>query len=165
MTATAHSTAGRVSVRSSNGFYSVAATEEIAGGEIVFLLQGYVIYSPSRYSVQIDKDRHLEPSSSDPQDPGSYLRFLNHSCSPNCYIELDDLSVRALRVIRSGEQVTFDYNTTEFDMASPFRCECNSEDCYGEIRGFIHLSVTQQMNLMPRLAPHLRSLAMTYPIN
>ncbi len=165
MIATTRSAADKALVKDINGAYSVIATEEIAKGELIFLLQGRVIDSPSRHTVQIGKARHLEPPSSNPQDPSSYFRFLNHSCSPNCYINFDDLSIRALKTIRVGEHVTFDYNTTEFDMACPFKCECNSASCYGEIRGFKYLSVTQQLRLTPQLAPHLQSLMTTHMLN
>ena len=61
----------------------------------------------------------------------------------------------AVRTIQPGEQISFDYNTTEYEMASPFRCHCGQ--CDGiEIRGFRFLSPAQQAQRVPLLEPYLR---------
>ena len=54
---------------------------------------------------------------------GNVARFINHSCKPNCYIEVtgDMIWVRAARNIRPGEELTYDYNTTG-DRTIPCRC-------------------------------------------
>jgi SET domain-containing protein len=45
---------------------------------------------------------------------GNIARFINHSCTPNCYFEVDGKTIwiRALRDIRRGEELTYDYKTT-----------------------------------------------------
>jgi len=58
---------------------------------------------------------------------------MNHSCDPNTRIRGRDLI--ALRDIQPWEDVTFNYNTTEYAMAEAFRCRCGSPGCAGEIRG------------------------------
>ena len=42
---------------------------------------------------------------------GNLARFINHSCTPNCYFEVSDKTVwiRAARDIRRGEELTYDY--------------------------------------------------------
>ena len=54
---------------------------------------------------------------------GNLARFINHSCRPNCWIEIVDKTiwVRASRQIRKGEELTYDYNT-EGDKVIPCRC-------------------------------------------
>ena len=44
---------------------------------------------------------------------GNVARFINHSCRPNCYIEISGgaIWIRAARTIRNGEELTYDYNT------------------------------------------------------
>ena len=44
---------------------------------------------------------------------GNIARFINHSCRPNCYIDIKDgvIWIRAARTIRNGEELTYDYNT------------------------------------------------------
>jgi SET domain-containing protein len=44
---------------------------------------------------------------------GNIARFINHSCTPNCYFEVIDQTIwiRAKRNIRRGEEITYDYST------------------------------------------------------
>jgi SET domain-containing protein len=54
---------------------------------------------------------------------GNIARFINHSCTPNCWVEIVDQTIwiRAAREIRAGEELTYDYNT-EGDKVIPCRC-------------------------------------------
>jgi SET domain-containing protein len=56
---------------------------------------------------------------------GNIARFINHSCRPNCWIEVDaktrTIWVRAAKTIRKGQELTYDYNT-EGDKVIPCRC-------------------------------------------
>jgi hypothetical protein len=52
--------------------------------------------------------------------------------------------------------VTFDYNTTESSMASPFDCHCGSALCVGLVRGADHLTPPQRARLASYLADYLR---------
>ena len=44
---------------------------------------------------------------------GNIARFINHSCRPNCYVHIFDgrIWIRAARLIRKGEELTYHYNT------------------------------------------------------
>jgi SET domain-containing protein len=44
---------------------------------------------------------------------GNIARFVNHSCRPNCYVQIAGgvIWIRAARNIRKGEELTYDYNT------------------------------------------------------
>jgi SET domain-containing protein len=44
---------------------------------------------------------------------GNIARFINHSCRPNCYTQVIDnvIWIRASRFIRTGEELTYDYET------------------------------------------------------
>jgi SET domain-containing protein len=44
---------------------------------------------------------------------GNIARFINHSCTPNCWWEVVDTTIwiRASRSIRPGEELTYDYAT------------------------------------------------------
>ena len=57
---------------------------------------------------------------------GNVARFINHSCTANCWIEVADRTiwVRAARNIEAGEELTYDYNT-EGDKVIPCRCRPN----------------------------------------
>jgi SET domain-containing protein len=54
---------------------------------------------------------------------GNVARFINHACEPNCYFEVADKTIwiRALRDIRRGEELTYDYKTTG-NRHIPCRC-------------------------------------------
>lgn len=51
----------------------------------------------------------------------------NHSCTPNSVIFKRKMI--ALRDIRAGEEVTYDYGLTEVDHSFQIWCQCNSETC------------------------------------
>jgi hypothetical protein len=54
---------------------------------------------------------------------GNVARFINHSCHPNCYIDIKKgvIWIRAARNIRKGEELTYDYNT---DGEGLIECRC-----------------------------------------
>ena len=54
---------------------------------------------------------------------GNVARFINHSCTPNCYFQVIDKTIwiRAGRNIRRGEELTYDYRTIG-DKTIPCRC-------------------------------------------
>jgi SET domain-containing protein len=54
---------------------------------------------------------------------GNDARFINHSCRPNCYIHIVDgtIWIRAARAIRTGEELTYNYNT---DGEGLIKCQC-----------------------------------------
>jgi len=54
---------------------------------------------------------------------GNIARFINHSCTPNCWFEVVDQTIwiRASRLIRAGEELTYDYATVG-DHTIPCRC-------------------------------------------
>jgi uncharacterized protein len=54
---------------------------------------------------------------------GNVARYINHGCRPNCYVEIDGhhIWVIAARDIRTGEELTYDYNTNG-DAGIPCKC-------------------------------------------
>ena len=54
---------------------------------------------------------------------GNIARFINHSCRPNCWFEVDDRTIwiRASRRIAAGEELTYDYCTIG-ERTIPCRC-------------------------------------------
>ncbi|KAI6208909.1 Histone-lysine N-methyltransferase [Aphelenchoides besseyi] len=82
---------------------------------------------------------HLTPGYVvDSTERGSLSRFFNHSCEPNCVMERWScggnfrLGIFALRLIREGEELTYDYN--RFVRLEPDqKCCCGSLMCRGII--------------------------------
>jgi hypothetical protein len=76
--------------------------------------------------------------------PTTNARYINHSCHPNCTINSDS-EVIAVRSIKAGEEITFDYVTISkedwakapneyfWDPRWSFTCQCGAENCYGQI--------------------------------
>lgn len=58
---------------------------------------------------------------------GNVARYVNHSCEPNCYIDIKKgiIWIRAARTIKRGEELTYDYNT---DGDGLIKCRCR-KDC------------------------------------
>ena len=96
-------------------------------GEVVFKLEGAITRYPTQYSIEVGSDEHITDG------VGQYL---NHSCEPNTEIERAKREVRAKRDIAVGEELTFDYNANETEMAYPFECKCGSKNCQGLIGGW-----------------------------
>lgn len=63
-------------------------------------------------------------------------QYLNHSCDPNAWWLDDDVMV-ARRDIRPGEELTYDYSTSEVHpwWRPKWRCQCGSASCRGAISG------------------------------
>jgi len=69
---------------------------------------------------------------------GNDARFLNHSCNPNCQsvIENRRVYIEAIRTIRPGEEMTYDYQIQREDDDPPgieevFACRCGFPQCRG----------------------------------
>jgi hypothetical protein len=140
----------------------VVATELIPAGAPVIEINGFMTDTPSRFSVQIGANRHIDlddPALVD-ANPERYLwRFLNHRCEPNAFIRGRELI--ALETIAEGDEVTFNYNANEYEMATPFECWCAAHR--GEagvmIRGYKFLSETERFALRSVAAEHVVSRA------
>ncbi|KAF5749066.1 histone-lysine N-methyltransferase ASHH2 [Tripterygium wilfordii] len=75
---------------------------------------------------------------------GNLGRFINHSCDPNCRTEKwmvngeICIGLFAIRDIKKGEEVTFDYNYVRVFGAAVKKCYCGSLHCRGYIGGETH---------------------------
>lgn len=143
---------GLLGILSQAGAQHLVALGSIAAGQAILRIDGTLSAQPSRHSVQVGVDLHVAPEG-DPPEHG-FWRYLNHSCDPNAWLRGRELI--ALRDIQAREGVSFDYNTTEWDMAEPFACHCGSAACLGTVRGYAHLSAAQRGRLHG-VAPHLQA--------
>jgi SET domain len=129
------------------------AASRFEAGEVVLVLEGLLSDTPSRYSVQVGADLHVQPSPGIPEDSvRAAWRYLNHSCNPNAAFRGPVLT--ALVAIEVGAEITFDYNTTEATMAEPFTCRCGH--CGGRrVGGYRALSRRERSSLKGWIAPYL----------
>ncbi len=134
--------------------WHLIAVRSFAIGERILEIDGVLSDRPNRYSIQFGPHEHVYPPPEvDGTTEGFVWRFLNHSCDPSAVIV--GRSLVALRPLCAGDELTFDYNTTEDEIAESFSCRCGH--CAGRlVRGFRHLDPSEQKRLLPYLALHLR---------
>jgi hypothetical protein len=153
-------TTAHVVVARARGQLRVEARRLFAAGERILHFDGCLVAAPTRYTIQIGEREHVEgpPPRGDEHGPDPHAwRFLNHACKPNAVLRGRWLG--AVAAIAPGDEITFDYTTTEFDMACPFVCGCGAPDCLGLVRGWRWLTPAQQAARLPALAAHLRHAA------
>ena len=118
-------------VRSSIHGYGVVATRDFAAGAVLAEVDGALWHSDEdlddRYSLWLGDDWFL--------DMLDQTRWINHSCDPNGEVEAGIehggwARIVALRPIRAGEEITYDYGFTA-DIAEP--CSCGARACRGYI--------------------------------
>jgi SET domain-containing protein len=144
-------TASRVEVRrSALGGFGVFATEKIPAGTTLIELAPVFDDLPGRHTIQVAESRH-QAFTDDVDD------YLNHSCRPTAHVDTVSLRVVALRDLEAGEEVTFNYLTTEWDMVEPFACLCDGEKRL--IRGLRHARPEEREALAPWLPPWLLARA------
>jgi len=129
---------------------SIVSRVSLISGEVVAQVHEFeVLDTPSWTSVQIDVKRHA--------DNIGFGAYLNHSCSPNVFFDVELMTVIALRDIAKGEALTFFYPSTEWEMAQAFDCWCGSLNCLKKIAGAAQISADVLKQY--RLSPHITELA------
>lgn len=89
------------------------------------------------------------------------LRYVNHSCDPNCGVD-EDLYLVAMRDIAEGEELTYDYSTTMLERHWEMICHCGSPKCRGVVRDFDTIPAEDQrkyvnLSLVPRYIIDLKT--------
>jgi len=93
----------------------------------------WALAAPNKYTVQVNEGVHiiLAPE---------FLQYINHSCDPNIFFDTSRMELSCLKDISAGDELTFFYPSTEFEMESPFNCFCGSNNCLHKIQGAAFLS-------------------------
>jgi SET domain-containing protein len=76
---------------------------------------------------------------------GNTARFINHSCEPNCESRIvrGRVWLYALRAIKAGEELTYDYGYSLEDAeANP--CRCGAPSCVGYMVAAPHVEALRQ---------------------
>lgn len=119
-----------------NDYKRVIAEDDIKNGTVILQLKGIIKTVPNKYSLQLGHERHLYPTSEGNEKMHELVwPYLNHDCVPNAKIDLDKLRLIAVKDIKKNSEITFDYETTEWEMSNPFQCKCKSDKCRGLIKG------------------------------
>jgi len=114
---------------------SLHAAVALSAGEVICNFEANETQSFATYlTVQTGAGRHitLKPE---------FLQYINHSCAPNVFFDTTTMQLVCIKKIQPGEEFTFFYPSTEWEMAQPFVCNCGSDGCLQLINGASHLSV------------------------
>ncbi len=80
-------------------------------------------------------------------------KYMNHSCDPNTWW-LDDDTMIARRDIAEGEEITYDYATTEISVPFEMECLCGSPACRKVITTRDYLEPAWQARFEGHLPTH-----------
>ena len=127
----------------------VYAVKPIAKGTRIFEYLGERVShyeADSRYELKPDDDGHTflfvvdARTVIDAAVNGNDARFINHSCDPNCetIIENRRVFIEAIRAIKPGEELGYDYQLTWESTDEPqelalYDCRCGAKNCRGSM--------------------------------
>jgi len=138
----------------------VVAIKPIKKREIVGILGGVIVPKSSLYAyrkkigdvgIQINDDFFICPTD---RDELKRTGVFNHSCNPNIGY-LDSITLVAMRNIRSGEEVVFDYAFSETE-DQVFACRCGAKVCRKFIRATDWKSPELQKRYGKYFSPYLK---------
>jgi len=138
--------------------YGSVAHEPIAAGEVVAAFGGRCVtrdefdllpVSQQIRSVQIDE--HLYLAGAPEPEPAD---FINHSCDPNCALTGNVILVAA-REIAAGDELSYDYATTDGSDYDEFECACGTALCRGKISGHDWMLPELQLRYRGSFSPYL----------
>ena len=122
---------------------SVVATRDIppqtilmrASGELLTFEATRFLGDQEAYTVQVAVNKYIlcRPP----------FRFVNHSCNPNAALDAD-LFLYSLRLIKSGEEITWDYSSSMLERSWTMNCTCGAPHCRKLITDFDLLPVEIQ---------------------
>jgi len=145
--------------KSAGGQLARYATADIAKDEVIIDLKG--LLQRARHgafdTLQLGEGLYYRLSEGPLCVDANRTIFANHHCSPNGYICFEDLTYRALRDVSAGDELTFNYCTTEYEMVQPFDCLCGSSNCLGRVAGCKYLDEIEVERIFSLLSPFLKS--------
>ncbi|KAI5065088.1 hypothetical protein GOP47_0019783 [Adiantum capillus-veneris] len=157
--------------------WGVQITEAVVQGEFIIEYVGEVINEAmceerlwtlkergdhNFYMCEIGKDFIIDATYK-----GNAARFVNHSCDPNCNLEkwrVDGeirVGIFAIRDIKDGEALTYDYRFVQF--GPTVKCRCGASNCRGNLgESYQHKKTKQHLSSTVKIPAwgekHRRSL-------
>jgi hypothetical protein len=122
---------------SHKGGHGVFALQRVKAGELLVVWGGEIVTGERlaempaeehRLCVQVEEDLYLWTTHEGPAD------WVNHSCDPNSGL-VGQIGLVALRDIDPGEEICFDYATTDGSGYDEFECHCGALECRGRVTG------------------------------
>ena len=142
---------------SGNGIFALSSIKK---GELIAIFGGVVyewdtfIHLPDRdrsLCIQVEDRHFLVPR---PIGEGDYV---NHSCNPNAGLS-GQIGLVAMRDIKVGEEVCFDYAMCDTMPYDEFNCLCGAPNCRGQITGHDWQRPELQKRYASYFSPHVQRL-------
>ena len=98
-----------------------------ATGKKINFEQTLLLKEKESHTLQIDFDKYIlcEPP----------FLYSNHSCNPNCAVN-SSFELFALRKIKAGEELFWDYSTSMLERHWTMKCNCGEKNCRKIVRDF-----------------------------
>ena len=135
-------------IHSQDKYRSLTTKRDFKKGDALSIIPSESLQDkPTMYTVQVDRDRHVEVRE---------LSSMNHSCAPTVILDTTRMIAFAAKDIHAGDELTFFYPSTEWEMSAPFICLCGTPSCIHVVAGarFLPLS-TLESHFLNR---HIRAL-------
>lgn len=114
---------------------SLQATVAFMPGDVICNFSANTIQTFATYlTIQTAADNHITLLP-------EFLQYTNHSCAPNVFFDTTSMQLICLQTMQAGDEFTFFYPSTEWEMAQPFVCNCGSAHCIQLINGAFNLSI------------------------
>lgn len=135
----------------------VFAMQSMPRGTLICVFGGCIVEWPAlqemdaetrRMALQVDDELFLLSTQEGPSD------WVNHSCDPNAGMS-GQISLVAMRPIRAGEEITFDYAMTDSLAYDEFGCACGAAACRGRVTSADWASPVLQRRYEGYFSPYL----------
>jgi hypothetical protein len=125
------------------------ATENIRRGSIITNVSGSAMKFEEAASLGEKESYPFQVGLSEYICPNQHTiwQYINHCCEPNCGVN-ENFEIIAIRNIKNGEELFYDYSTTMLEKHWTMKCLCNKQSCRHIIADFdTLLPETQQYYL------------------
>lgn len=135
------------------------AAKNLTPGMVLNEYSHPVFRTPTMHTVCLDGVIHVAPTYG--------AEFISHQCGPNCNVQMQvqpdrkSAKVVVVKPVLQGEDLAFNYNTTEWTMSCPFSCGCSVCLASGKAKhvgGFANLSKQEQQELVEQASGYVRSM-------
>ena len=110
-------------MKKNNGFNGLFSTEDFLENTVIHRLEGPIYENPSRTTIEMSDNKHIDDE---------FGIYMNHSFEPNCIIK--DECIVSLKLIKKGDELTFDYSQNETTMSCPFIDNKTKKEVFGKTK-------------------------------
>lgn len=140
-----------IAVSGDRGWGVFASRNLMKGERLIKITPLSFTDKPNQHSIQIDWEKHMNVDIP--------ARLVNHCCNEaNVGIKIrgETADFYAIHDIPAGDELLWDYETSEYQVSESFPCNCGSSTCRGTIQGY-HVSGDEVLKTYGRefIAPYL----------